>query len=160
MKKLFLLLVVSVLLLSACSNEAKIEQLSKEVDGLAAQGKYLEAAEVQKEINALRRGEKYIKDENPKKTAEIGCKSNFEKLEITNTSINWSRHSDVGDLTGEITNNGSKTLDGYFSVYFFDEDNRIVKDYMTHIPDGGISPGETKYFSIPINKFDFSYYEF
>ncbi|MBU8601829.1 membrane lipoprotein lipid attachment site-containing protein [Virgibacillus pantothenticus] len=147
-----------VLLLSACSNEAKIEKLEEERDDLIRQGNYLEATEVQKEINGIVSGDEYERDPNPKETAEKRYQSRFEDLEFSNTKVNYN--SITGDLTGEITNNGNKTLDGYFSVYFFDKNGTIVNDYMTHIPEGGINPGETKYFSIPINKFDYSYYEF
>lgn len=31
---------------------------------------------------------------------------------------------------------------GYISVYFLDDNDNIVKEYTTHIPDGGINPGE------------------
>ncbi|QST02309.1 hypothetical protein IMZ31_22930 (plasmid) [Pontibacillus sp. ALD_SL1] len=160
MKRVILMIIVSLFVLSACSTEAKIEELNKEVDRLVVQGEYLKATEVQKEINALRSGETYIQDEDPEKTKEVQYKSNFENLHISNTSVQWSTSTSTGDLTGEITNNGSVALDGYFSVYFFDENDQIVKDYMTHIPDGGINPGETKYFSISINKFEFDSYEF
>ncbi|WJV31985.1 hypothetical protein QTG56_25570 (plasmid) [Rossellomorea sp. AcN35-11] len=129
-----LLVAAASLLLTACSTEGRIEELQKEVDGLAAKGKYLEAVEAQKEINALRKGEKYIRDEDPEKTAELHYKSNFEYIEITNTTVNYN--SITGDLTGQMTNIGSKPLDGYFSVYFFDDDGNIVKNYMTHIPGG------------------------
>lgn len=59
----------------------------------------------------MRSGETYVKDDDPGKTAEIEYQSNFEKLEITDTNINWSIVVEVGDLTVKITNNGTNTMD-------------------------------------------------
>jgi len=151
--------IILIFILVGCTKQGKIENLKKEADQLESQGKILEATEVYKEINAIERGEKYKRDTNPELTKENEYKDNFSYLKISNTSVTYSNIVDIGELNGKITNTSNKILSGYFDAIFYSSGD-IVKTYTTHIPGLEIAPGQTKVFSIPINKFRYDKYEF
>lgn len=142
----------------------KLEELKLEADQLTAKGKYLEAAEVIKEMTALMKGEKYTRDTNPEETfelkGEITTKSLFEELEFTDIKVVWSKVVSTGDLTGKIKNNSSVNIEGYFGIYFFDKNGDVtyIRDSIP-IPGDGVGAGEEILFSVPVNKFEYSSYK-
>ncbi|MFT8312971.1 MAG: FxLYD domain-containing protein [Clostridium sp.] len=80
-------------------------------------------------------------------------------LQFSNISINRSKAIEGnGEVDGEVTNNYSQTLSGYFDVIFYDKDGNIVKSWTSHLPDN-LGSGETKTFSVPINMYDYSTYK-
>lgn len=143
---------------------SKMEKLRKEADDLTAQGEYLQATEVLKEMIALQKGEDYIRDEDPEETfeisgeAETGTLMNY--LSFSDIDAIWSNYSDTGEIVGKITNKYDKTIEGYFAMYFYDDSGDIVypRDSIP-IPGEGIKPGETVPFSVLVNKFEYSTYE-
>ncbi|KAF6565349.1 hypothetical protein G9G63_09325 [Paenibacillus sp. EKM202P] len=148
--------------ISQSIKESKIEDLRKEADSLTAKGKYLEATEVLKEMNAIMEGREYTRDTNPRDTFEKNIEAEsgslFNQLEFTDVKVLWN--SSTGDLVGQITNNGSKGIKGYFAIYFYDDNGNITysRDSIP-IPGDGIRSGENVSFSVPVNRFEYSTYK-
>lgn len=144
--------------------EFKLEELRKEANQLTARGEYLEAAEVVKEMTALMKGEKYIRDPNPNETfetkGEIKTNSLFDELEFTNIKVVWSNITSTGNLTGKIKNNSSVDIEGYFGIYFFDKNGDVtyVRESIP-IPGDGVAAGDEILFSVSVNKFEYSSYK-
>lgn len=144
--------------------EAKMDKLRAEADRLTAEGEYLEATEVIKEMIALQKGEKYTRDTDPEETfrikgeTETGTLMNY--LDFSDIHIIWSKNSDTGNLVGRITNNHNSAVEGYFAIYFYDDNGHITytRDSIP-IPGDGIKPGDSINFSVPVNKFEYSSYE-
>lgn len=74
----------------------------------------------------------------------------FSNIKTINSNINM-------DVIGEITNNNSVPISGYFKLVFYSSTGEIVnvRD-SARVPGKSIEPGQTATFSVLLNKFEYS----
>jgi hypothetical protein len=167
-KKFFLLSVAGIIFLLVVktgytkvelkNREQKLKTLQAEASQLESRSDYIGATEIYKEINALREGRKYIRDNNPRETYEARkqatAKMLIDYIEVVDTQI--VDEGVTATIVMKVRNKYNKTIDGLIDIYLMDDKERIVRTWHGALPQDGIPPGQTITINTPINKQKFS----
>lgn len=81
-------------------------------------------------------------------SSKTDASSIFNNLEIDDFSCSLKSH--WGDMSCQVTNNNSFTVNGYFRVNFYDSSGNLLYNQLMSLPD--VSPGETVVCSTMIPK--------
>lgn len=84
-------------------------------------------------------------------SSKTDASSIFNNLEIDDFSCSLESH--WGDMSCQVTNNNSFTVNGYFRVNFYDASGNLLYNQLMSLPD--VAPGETVVCSTMIPKDDY-----
>lgn len=95
-----------------------------------------------------------------KESQKVDTKNVFTHLLITDTTVSFPEYRKTGTIKGRLINTSDKVLGGNFNIVFYSENGGINKIYNAAIPGSELKPGETKIFSLDIDKFEYETYDF